>query len=162
MPICYSWVLSAILIWQYLNAKHEEDSSGRYTKNFLLVAPGIIVYERLLDAYLGKRKEDGKRDFEQSDFKMFEPLFIPPAYKEEIFGFIQSSVAQKEEISRKVTGEGLIALTVAPSTLSIDSTLKLNILICFLQPLSLSRCLFLSNLSIGIILFFYLQDLFLM
>jgi type III restriction enzyme len=106
-----TWVLSALLIWQYLNAKHEEDSSGRYTKNFLLVAPGIIVYERLLDAYLGKRTENGSRDFEQSDFKMFEPLFVPPAYKEEIFGFVQSSVAQKNEISRKVTGEGLIAIT---------------------------------------------------
>ena len=106
-----TWVLSALLIWQYLNSKHEETPTGLFTKNFLLVAPGIIVYERLLDAYLGKRREDGKRDFDKSDFKMFEPLFIPTAYKEEIFGFIQSSVAQKDEIGRKVTGEGLIAIT---------------------------------------------------
>ncbi len=106
-----TWVLSALLIWQYLNAKHEEQLSERFTKNFLLVAPGIIVYERLLDAYLGKRKEDGTRDFAKSDFKMFESLFCHPAYKNEIFGFIQSSVAQKDEISRKVTGDGLIAIT---------------------------------------------------
>lgn len=106
-----TWVLSALLIWQYLNSKREEVPTGLFTKNFLLVAPGIIVYERLLDAYLGKRREDGTRDFEKSDFKMFEPLFIPTAYKEEIFGFIQSSVAQKDEIGRKVTGEGLIAIT---------------------------------------------------
>ena len=106
-----TWVLSAILIWQYLNAKHEEESNGRFSKNFLLVAPGIIVYERLLDAYLGKRKEDGNREFDTSDFKKFEGLFLPPAYKEEIFGFIQSSVAQKDEIGKKITGEGLIAIT---------------------------------------------------
>ena len=106
-----TWVLSALLIWQYLNAKNEETSSGLFTKNFLLIAPGIIVYERLLDAYLGKRREDGTRDFEKSDFRMFDRLFIPTAYKEEIFGFIQSSVAQKEEIGRKVTGEGVIAIT---------------------------------------------------
>ena len=106
-----TWVLSAILIWQYLNAKHEEESNGRFSKNFLLVAPGIIVYERLLDAYLGKRKEDGNREFDTSDFKRFEGLFLPPAYKEEIFGFIQSSVAQKDEIGKKITGEGLIAIT---------------------------------------------------
>lgn len=106
-----TWVLSALLIWQYLNSRREEIPTGLFTKNFLLVAPGIIVYERLLDAYLGKRREDGTRDFDRSDFKMFEPLFIPTAYKEEIFGFIQSSVAQKDEIGRKVTGDGLIAIT---------------------------------------------------
>lgn len=106
-----TWVLSALLIWQYLNAKNEEISSGRFSKNFLLVAPGIIVYERLLDAYLGKRKEDGTRNFDEADFKAFEGLFIPPAYKDEIFGFVQSCVAQKEEIGRKVTGDGLIAIT---------------------------------------------------
>ncbi len=106
-----TWVLSALLIWQYLNAKHEEEQSGRFSKNFLLVAPGLIVYERLLDAYLGKMQETGTRDFEQSDFKRFENLFIPPAYKQEIFGFVQSCVAQKDEIGKKITGEGLIAIT---------------------------------------------------
>ncbi|MBI5225640.1 DEAD/DEAH box helicase family protein [Candidatus Micrarchaeota archaeon] len=111
-----TWVLSALLMWQYLNSKHEDDgtltaTSGRFSKNFLLVAPGIIVYERLLDAFLGKRNADGTRDFDQSDFKAFEPLFVPPNYKDEVFGFIQSSVAQKDEIGRKVTGEGVIAIT---------------------------------------------------
>ena len=106
-----TWVLSALLIWQYLNAKHEETYSGRFSKKFLLVAPGIIVYERLLDAYFGKRRDDGIRNFEDSDFKKFDSLFIPPAYKDEILGFVQSSIAQKEEIGRKVTGEGFIGIT---------------------------------------------------
>jgi len=106
-----TWVMSAFLIWQYLNARHEESQTGRFSKNFLLIAPGIIVYERLLDAYLGKRKEDSTRNFDESDFSKFEKLFVPPAYKDEIFGFIQSCVAQKDEIGRKVTGEGLIAIT---------------------------------------------------
>ena len=106
-----TWVLHALLIWQFLNNKLEIKSSGRYSKNFLLVAPGLIVYQRLLDAFLGKEKEDGSRDFKDSDFKKFEKLFVPPAYKENIFGFIQSCVARKEEIGNKVTGEGLIAIT---------------------------------------------------
>ncbi|MBE3094106.1 MAG: DEAD/DEAH box helicase family protein [Actinobacteria bacterium] len=106
-----TWVLSALLIWQYLNSKHEETPTNNFSKNFLLVAPGIIVYERLLDAFLGKRKEDGTRNFDTSDFKNFQSLFIPQAYKDEIFGFLQSCVAQKEEISRKVTGEGFIGIT---------------------------------------------------
>ena len=106
-----TWVLSALLIWQYLNAKNEETQSGRFSKNFLIVAPGIIVYERLLDAYLGKRREDGTRNFDESDLRRFEHLFVPPAYKDEIFGFVQSCVSQKDEIVRKVTGDGLIAIT---------------------------------------------------
>ncbi|MEM4397175.1 MAG: DEAD/DEAH box helicase family protein [Candidatus Woesearchaeota archaeon] len=103
-----TWVLNALLIWQYLNAKHHNQE--RFTKNFLLIAPGIIVYERLLDAYLGKRKEDGTRDFETSDFKKFESLFLPNNYKEEILGFVQSCVSEKDEIG-KTTGDGLIAIT---------------------------------------------------
>ena len=106
-----TWVLSALLIWQYLNAKNEETQSGMFSKNFLIVAPGIIVYERLLDAYLGKRREDGTRNFDESDLRRFEHLFVPPAYKDEIFGFVQSCVSQKDEIGRKVTGDGLIAIT---------------------------------------------------
>src|SRR3989344_3159073 len=106
-----TWVLSALVIWQYLNAKHEESLSGRFSKNFLLVAPGIIVYERLLDAYLGKRRGDGTRDFEESDFRNFEALFLPPAYHDELLGFVQTSVAQKDEIGSKVTGDVLIAIT---------------------------------------------------
>lgn len=106
-----TWVLSALLIWQYLNAKNEETQSGRFSKNFLIVAHGIIVYERLLDAYLGKRREDGTRNFDESDLRRFEHLFVPPAYKDEIFGFVQSCVSQKDEIGRKVTGDGLIAIT---------------------------------------------------
>ncbi len=106
-----TWVLNALLIWQYLNAKFEESPKGFYSKRFLLVAPGLIVYERLLDAYLGKEEQDGTRNFASSDFKKYEELFIPPAYKEALFGFVQSNVVKKEEIGQKITGEGMIAIT---------------------------------------------------
>lgn len=105
-----TWVMHALLIWQYLNAKYETEKSGRFTKNFLLVAPGIIVYDRLLDAYLGKENEKQEREFEQSDFFKFKDLFIPPQYREDVFGFIQNSVAKKQEIGTKTTGDGLIAI----------------------------------------------------
>lgn len=106
-----TWVLNALLIWQYLNARYYLNEIGNYSKNFLLVTPGLIVYERLLDAFLGKELKDGTRDFEQSDFKRYEKLFIPQAYSDTIFGFIQSAVTRKEEIGKKVTGEGMIAIT---------------------------------------------------
>ena len=105
-----TWVMHALLIWQYLNAS-DNLIEGQFSKNFLLVAPGLIVYNRLLDAFLGKENEEGIREFEKSDFKKFEDLFIPDAYKDKFFGFLQSSVARKEEISSKVTGDGLIAIT---------------------------------------------------
>jgi len=105
-----TWVMHAFLIWQYLNAKYETEKSGKFTKNFLLVAPGIIVYERLLDAYLGKENQSQERQFEKSDFYMFKDLFIPQNYESDVFGFIQNSVAKKQEIGTKITGDGLIAI----------------------------------------------------
>jgi type III restriction enzyme len=106
-----TWVLAALLIWQYLNAKNEKEKSGRYSKNFLLVAPGLIVYERLLDSFLGKENEQGNRDFDTSDIKRHENLFVPPAYRETVFSFLQSSVVKKEHIGKQVTGDGIIAIT---------------------------------------------------
>jgi len=107
-----TWVLNALLIWQYLNAKYPmSDSKVKYTKNFLLVAPGLIVYERLLDAFLGKMKEDGTRDFTLSDIKANENMFLPDRYREDIYSFVQNSVVEKQEIGRKITGDGIIAIT---------------------------------------------------
>ncbi|MFA4957283.1 MAG: DEAD/DEAH box helicase family protein [Candidatus Methanoperedens sp.] len=106
-----TWVMHALLIWQYLNAKYEDSPTGIYSKNFLFIAPGLIVYERLLDAYLGKVQENGKRDADTSDLKLFEDIFIPEPYRDEIFNFVQSAVCTKEEIGRKITGDGLIAIT---------------------------------------------------
>ena len=107
-----TWVMHALLIWQYLNAKYVDSKSGRYSKHFLIIAPGLIVYNRLLDAYAGKEEvRAGERTFETSDFERFKKLFIPPSYEDIILGFIQGSLVKKDEIGSKVTGEGLIAIT---------------------------------------------------
>lgn len=108
-----TWVMHALLLWQVLNRRHEQTPSGRYSCNFLIVAPGIIVYERLLDAFKGRLKENGtERDFSTNDFVQNMELFVPGAYRDEFFSFLQSNTIGKEEgIGRKVTGEGMIALT---------------------------------------------------
>ncbi len=108
-----TWVMHALLLWQLLNARHEETQSGRYTRNFLIVAPGLVVYDRLLDAYMGRLKAGSvERDFTTNDFHRNKDLFIPPAYREEVFSFLQNNVVSKEDgIGRKATGDGLIALT---------------------------------------------------
>ncbi|MEY9435965.1 DEAD/DEAH box helicase [Bradyrhizobium elkanii] len=104
-----TWVLQALMVWQVLNANRAPDS-GRYTKNFLVVAPGLIVYDRLLDAFMGKER-DGKRDFLVSDLAIFQELFIPDAYRDEVFRFVQGAVCPKEEIGRKITAGGIIAIS---------------------------------------------------
>ena len=107
-----TWVLDALLVWQYLNAKNSTPNNPVvYTKNFLLVAPGCIVYDRLLDTLLGKEQKDGSRNFSTADLKKHEKLFIPEKYRQTVFAFIQNNVVPKEEIGHKITGEGIIAVT---------------------------------------------------
>lgn len=104
-----TWVLQALMIWQVLNAVRDKEND-RYTRNFLVVAPGLIVYDRLLDAFMGKER-GGKRDFEKSDIKAYQELFIPETHRDEIFRFVQGAVCPKEEIGRKVTSGGIIAIS---------------------------------------------------
>ena len=104
-----TWVMHALLLWQLLGARHS-GIADRYTQRFLLIAPGIIVYDRLLDAYLG-RMSGGQRRAETSDLHRYADLFLPPQYREEVFNFVHTNTVSKESIGRKVTGEGLIAIT---------------------------------------------------
>ena len=108
-----TWVMHALIIWQMLNARHEDVESGRFTQKFLIVAPGLIVYDRLLDAFCGRKKRDEEyRDPQANDYYMNQEVFIPERYRDEVFSFIQNNVVTKEDgIGRKTTGEGLIALT---------------------------------------------------
>ena len=109
-----TWVLSALLIWQYLNYKYNRENEIQtdtvYSSNFLIVAPWIIVYERLLDAFCWKMVWEN-RDFISSDINQFKDLFIPEDYIDSVFSFIQSSVVKKEDISRKITWWGQIIIT---------------------------------------------------
>ncbi len=110
-----TWVLQALLIWQMLNktaALADGADDARFTRQFLIVAPGLIVYERLLDAFCGKVVEggNGARDFATSDMAKCAELFIPEAYREQVFGFVRGNVCSKSEIGLKATGNGLIAI----------------------------------------------------
>ncbi|MDR0478884.1 MAG: DEAD/DEAH box helicase family protein [Burkholderiaceae bacterium] len=109
-----TWVLQALLVWQMLNksaALHDGQDDARFTRHFLIVAPGLIVYERLLDAFLGKEQTGGGRAFETSDTARYAELFVPPAWREQVQQFVRANVCIKQEIGLKATGNGLIALT---------------------------------------------------
>ncbi len=108
-----TWVLQALMIWQLLNktaALAEGIDDPRFTRQFLMVAPGLIVYDRLLDAFCGKQMS-GVRDFATSDVAKFAELFIPEAYRETVFGFVRGNVCSKAEIGLKATGNGMIAIS---------------------------------------------------
>lgn len=104
-----TWVLEALVVWQYLNAKAWNE---RFTKNFMVVAPWLIVYDRLKDAFIWKRDDETwSRVFEKSDFKVFEDLFVPEHLREEMFSFLQSSIVTKDNIWKKITWDGQLILT---------------------------------------------------
>lgn len=104
-----TWVLNALIIWSYLNNVEAPDDP-RFTRNFLVIAPGLIVYDRLIDSFLGK-EIDGERDYTSSDLYTFRNLFLPEHYRERVFSFVQTSVTRKDEIGTKVTSGGMIGLT---------------------------------------------------
>ena len=108
-----TWVLQALLIWQVLNktaALNEGVDDPRFTRQFLIVAPGLIVYDRLLDAFCGKLMS-GVRDFATSDVAQFADLFIPDSHRDQVFGFVRGNVCAKDDIGLKATGNGMIAIT---------------------------------------------------
>lgn len=103
--------MNALLIWQYLNAV-AAPADRRFTRNFLVVAPNLIVYDRLCDSFLGKvDSATGRRDYATSDLRSQQDLFIPPEYRDRVHAFVQGSTVTKHEIGRRLTAGGVIALT---------------------------------------------------
>jgi len=69
-----TWVLAALLVWQYFNKINDESSD--YSYRFLIVTPGHEVLDRILDSFKGKRNpKTGNRDPQTSDYK--RSLFVP-------------------------------------------------------------------------------------
>lgn len=115
-----TWVLQALMIWQLLNksaALAEGVDDARFTRHFMVVAPGLIVYERLLDAFCGKLvaaadgSVSGTRNFATSDVAQYAELFIPEAHRDAVFAFVRGNVCAKHELGLKATGNGMIAIT---------------------------------------------------
>ncbi len=69
-----TWVLAALLVWQYFNNLNNEE--GNYSFRFLVVTPGHEVLNRMLDSFKGKRDpKTGNRDPQKSDYNL--SLFMP-------------------------------------------------------------------------------------
>ena len=58
----------------------------------MVVTPGLIAYERLLDAFCGKLVADtSSRDFSTSDVFKFADLFMPEEHRDAVFAFIHDN-----------------------------------------------------------------------
>src|SRR5665213_728859 len=73
-----TWVLAALVVWQYFNAVNGE-SNAMYSPHFMIVTPGLEVRNRILDSFLGRRdSKTGNRDAGTSDYR--RPLFMPDSF----------------------------------------------------------------------------------
>lgn len=58
----------------------------------MVVTPGLIAYERLLDAFCGKLVADtSSRDFSTSDVFKFADLFMPEEHRDAVCAFIHDN-----------------------------------------------------------------------
>jgi type III restriction enzyme len=70
-----TWVLTALVVWQYFNAINQE-ANAPYSARFMVVTPGLEVRNRILDSFKGRRDpRTGSRDPSKADYKL--PLFMP-------------------------------------------------------------------------------------
>lgn len=76
-----TWIIIMTILWQYFNRVITKNE--KFANHFLIVTPGLIVYERLLNAFLGKvDSETGKRNSVLADFN--QDFFYPSNWKEKI------------------------------------------------------------------------------
>ncbi|MFK4728177.1 DEAD/DEAH box helicase family protein [Agromyces mediolanus] len=104
-----TWVMQALLVWQHLN-RLAAPSDPRFSSNFLVVAPGLIVYERLLDSFRG-RLVDGVRDPSTSELRARRELFVPPRHERAVFALLDTGLVEKHELGLRRPRDGMIAVT---------------------------------------------------
>ncbi len=94
-----TWILQALLVWQVLNrlaldgpAARQLDPAERewrtraFSARCLVVTPGLVVHDRLLDALLGTQDARGNRHLETADLRRFRDLFLPVEHQDAFFG----------------------------------------------------------------------------
>jgi type III restriction enzyme len=98
-----TWVMALAMVWQYFNKVFGTDNGVRYSNHFLLIAPNLIVLDRLYgEAVEGKADKSGFAN--NAIFYNFP--FIPPEWRED---FDLELIKQSEVIPR--TARGILHLT---------------------------------------------------
>ena len=120
-----TWVITAIIVWHYWNKVKLNDK--RFSSHFLLCAPGNIVFERLLDSFLGKKSQEGKRQPDTADIK--KVVFMPEDWRDDF----NLKIFSKEDLqeSSPITESPFILITnwhqLMDTTKQKEDTLAENI-----------------------------------
>ena len=89
-------VMSLLIAWSYFNAVRESpDTAANYAKTFLVLAPNVIVYERLL------------QDFGNGGTIFRDDPVVPPEWRDSW----QFDVVTRDEPTESAYGDGAIFLT---------------------------------------------------
>ena len=110
-----TWVINALIVWQYFNKI--KTNSIKFSTHFLVLAPGNIVYDRLLDSFQGKI-ENGKRNKTTADLS--KELFIPPAWRSEF----RINIYTKNDITGNTQSTDLPSLMITNWHQLVDSSKK--------------------------------------
>lgn len=88
-----TWVMALAMLWQYFNKARGTDNALRYSSHFLLLAPNIIVLDRLKEAF--------------ADNQVFRDYpFVPPEWQGD---FDLQFIPQSDIVPR--TAKGVLHLT---------------------------------------------------
>ena len=88
-----TFVMELVVVWQYFNKVYATDNGVRYSNHFLIIAPNLIVFDRL------------KESFENAKEMKNRP-FVPPEWRED---FDIQVIFQSERVPEY--GRGVIFLT---------------------------------------------------
>jgi type III restriction enzyme len=106
-----TWVLGMALVWQMMNALREREPEIQFSRRFLVVAPGTIVYDRLLTFFLGPVDPVTKnRIREKADFR--RQIFVPqePESKE-LFSTLDIITAEEMKSRRRLPDKPFVIIT---------------------------------------------------
>ena len=115
-----TFVMALAMVWQYFNHFFHTDDGRRYSSSFVLIAPNLIVLDRLYGARQGG-KPDASSFADSAIFKNFP--FIPPEWNVDF----DLQVIYQSQV-RPVTGRGVLYLTNVQQLYAVPEEKTLNAL----------------------------------
>ena len=106
-------VLLALLAWQVLNAtggRDRGDDDPRFSRRVLVVAPDLDGLERLHQAFLGRLRPQGGRDFASADVCACAGL-LPPVWRERHLQWVREHAGAGAGTGPEAAASGMLTLT---------------------------------------------------
>lgn len=115
-----TFVMALAMVWQYFNHLFRTANGRRYSSSFVLIAPNLIVLDRLYGAREGARP-DASSFADRAIFKNFP--FIPPEWTVDF----DLQVVYQSQV-RPVTSRGMLYLTNVQQLYAVPEEKEINAL----------------------------------